>query len=316
MAQVLIRRIILVIPMLFGVSVLIFAIIRLVPGDPVLAVLGLHATPEQAAALRAQLRLDDPIHVQYVHWLGDALRGDFGYDYRSGEPISTRLANALPVTVQLAVMSMTLAILIGVTVGVLAAVFRGRIVDRLGQGLSMVGISIPDFWLGIMLILVFALGLGVLPSSGYIPLADDPIASVRHLLLPALALAAGLSAVLIRITRVSMLQVLEQDYVRFARSKGIPESKVVVKHSVRNASIPVVTILGMQAGYLLGGAIVVEQVFALPGVGRLVLDAVLQRNYPLAQAAILVITLMFILANLIADLLYGVLNPRLRGEPA
>lgn len=316
MAQVLIRRIILVIPMLFGVSVLIFAIIRLVPGDPVLAVLGLHATPEQAAALRAQLRLDDPIHVQYVHWLGDALRGDFGYDYRSGEPISTRLANALPVTVQLAVMSMTLAILIGVTVGVLAAVFRGRIVDRLGQGLSMVGISIPDFWLGIMLILIFALGLGVLPSSGYIPLADDPIASVRHLLLPALALAAGLSAVLIRITRVSMLQVLEQDYVRFARSKGIPESKVVVKHSVRNASIPVVTILGMQAGYLLGGAIVVEQVFALPGVGRLVLDAVLQRNYPLAQAAILVITLMFILANLIADLLYGVLNPRLRGEPA
>lgn len=316
MAQVLIRRIILVIPMLFGVSVLIFAIIRLVPGDPVLAVLGLHATPEQAAALRAQLRLDDPIHVQYVHWLGDALRGDFGYDYRSGEPISTRLANALPVTVQLAVMSMTLAILIGVTVGVLAAVFRGRIVDRIGQGLSMVGISIPDFWLGIMLILVFALGLGVLPSSGYIPLADDPIASVRHLLLPALALAAGLSAVLIRITRVSMLQVLEQDYVRFARSKGIPESKVVVKHSVRNASIPVVTILGMQAGYLLGGAIVVEQVFALPGVGRLVLDAVLQRNYPLAQAAILVITLMFILANLIADLLYGVLNPRLRGEPA
>lgn len=316
MAQVLIRRIILVIPMLFGVSVLIFAIIRLVPGDPVLAVLGLHATPEQAAALRAQLRLDDPIHVQYVHWLGDALRGDFGYDYRSGEPISTRLANALPVTVQLAVMSMTLAILIGVTVGVLAAVFRGRIVDRIGQGLSMVGISIPDFWLGIMLILIFALGLGVLPSSGYIPLADDPIASVRHLLLPALALAAGLSAVLIRITRVSMLQVLEQDYVRFARSKGIPESKVVVKHSVRNASIPVVTILGMQAGYLLGGAIVVEQVFALPGVGRLVLDAVLQRNYPLAQAAILVITLMFILANLIADLLYGVLNPRLRGEPA
>jgi peptide/nickel transport system permease protein len=191
-------------------------------------------------------------------------------------------------------------------------VWRGRAPDAAAQGVSMAGISVPDFWLGIVLILVFSLGLGVLPSSGWVPFGDDPVGNLEHVLLPALALGVGFGAVLIRVTRAAMLDVLSRDYIRFCRAKGVPERTVVLKHGLRNAAIPITTVVGMQAGYLLGGAIVVEQVFSLPGVGRLVLDAVLQRDYPVVQAAVLVIGVMFIAVNLLADVLYAVLNPRLR----
>jgi peptide/nickel transport system permease protein len=298
--------------MLLGMSVLVFLIIRLVPGDPVLAVLGLNATPELVARLREDLGLNDPIYVQYVHWLADLLRGDFGLDYRSNESIGRLLLDRLPVTIELTAMALVLSIAFAVPLGVLAAVRRGRIADKASQGISLVGISVPDFWLGIMLILVFSLGLGVLPSSGYVPLADDPVENLRHMILPALALAAGLAAVLIRITRAAMLDVLHEDHIRFTRAKGVSQRAVVFKHALRNAAIPIVTVVGLQAGYLLGGAIVIEQVFALPGVGRLVLDSVLQRNYPVVQASVLVVGLLFVLTNLAADLLYAVLNPKLR----
>jgi peptide/nickel transport system permease protein len=312
-AQVVSRRLALAVPMLFGMSVLVFLIVHLVPGDPATAILGLNATPALVARLRGELGLDQPLIVQYGTWLGHVLQGDFGTDYSSSASIGGLLTQRLPVTIELAVAALLIALVIGIPLGVLAAVRRGRAPDAAAQGISMAGISVPDFWLGIMLILLFSLGLGVLPSSGWVPFSQDPVENLRHLVLPAFALGAGFAAVLIRVTRAAMLDVLGSDYIRFCRAKGVPERSVILKHGLRNAAIPITTVVGMQAGYLLGGAIVIEQVFSLPGVGRLVLDAVLQRNYPVVQAAVLVIGVMFIAANLLADVLYTVLNPKLRG---
>jgi peptide/nickel transport system permease protein len=301
--------------MLLGMSVVVFLIVHLVPGDPATAILGLNSTPERVAQLRTELGLDESLVSQYVTWLGNVVTGDFGLDYSSGAPIGGLLTQRLPVTIELALIALLIAIVIGVPLGVLAAVRRGRASDAAAQGVSMLGISVPDFWLGIMLILLFALGFGVLPSSGWIPLSDDPVENLRHVALPALALGVGFAAVLIRVTRAAMLDVLSQDYIRFCRAKGVPESSVIFKHALRNAAIPITTVIGLQAGYLLGGAIVIEQVFSLPGVGRLVLDGVLQRNYPVVQGAVLVVGVMFIAVNLTADVLYTVLNPKLRRAP-
>lgn len=312
MAQVIGRRLGLAVPMLLGMSVLVFLIVHLVPGDPASAILGLNQTPELIARVRRDLGLDEPLFVQYFTWLGNLLQGDFGTDYSSNAPIGELLAQRLPVTIELALAALLVAVVVGVPLGVLAAVRAGRAADAGAQAVSMAGISVPDFWLGIMLILVFSLGLGVLPSSGWVPLSQDPVENLRHVALPAIALGAGFAAVLIRVTRAAMLDVLGRDYIRFCRAKGVPERSVILKHGLRNAAIPITTVLGMQAGYLLGGAIVVEQVFALPGVGRLVLDAVLQHDYPVVQAAVLVIGVMFIAVNLAADVLYAVLNPKLR----
>jgi peptide/nickel transport system permease protein len=302
--------------MLLGMSVVVFLIVHLVPGDPARAILGLNATPELIARLRTQLGLDDSLVSQYFAWLGNVVTGDFGTDYTSNAPIVDLLGQRLPVTIELAVVALLIAVAIGVPLGVAAAVWRGQAPDTAAQGVSMAGISVPDFWLGIILILVFSLGFGVLPSSGWVPFGDDPVGNIEHVLLPALALGVGFGAVLIRVTRAAMLDVLAQDYIRFCRAKGVPESKVIFKHALRNAAIPITTVIGMQAGYLLGGAIVVEQVFSLPGVGRLVLDGVLQRNYPVVQGAVLVVAVMFIAVNLFADVLYTVLNPRLRRSAA
>ena len=316
MAEVVARRLALAVPMLLGMSVVVFLIVHLVPGDPARAILGLNATPELIARLRTQLGLDDSLVSQYFAWLGNVVTGDFGTDYTSNAPIVDLLGQRLPVTIELAVVALLIAVAIGVPLGVAAAVWRGQAPDTAAQGVSMAGISVPDFWLGIILILVFSLGFGVLPSSGWVPFGDDPVGNIEHVLLPALALGVGFGAVLIRVTRAAMLDVLAQDYIRFCRAKGVPESKVIFKHALRNAAIPITTVIGMQAGYLLGGAIVVEQVFSLPGVGRLVLDGVLQRNYPVVQGAVLVVAVMFIAVNLFADVLYTVLNPRLRRSAA
>jgi peptide/nickel transport system permease protein len=302
--------------MLLGMSVVVFLIVHLVPGDPATAVLGLNATPELVAQLQTELGLDEPLITQYVNWLGGIVTGDFGQDYSSGAAISDLLAQRLPVTIELAAAAILIAVVVGIPLGVVAAVWRGRAPDAAAQGVSMVGISVPDFWVGIMLILAFALGAGLLPSSGWVPLSEDPVENLRHVALPALALGLGFAAVLIRVTRAAMLDVLSQDYIRFCRAKGLPESKVILKHALRNAAIPITTVVGMQAGYLLGGAIVIEQVFSLPGVGRLVLDGVLQRNYPVVQGAVLVVGVMFIVVNLAADVLYAVLNPKLRRAAA
>lgn len=312
MAQTLIKRLVVAVPIIFGMSVVVFAILRLVPGDPARAVLGLNATPDLVAQMRRTYHLDEPIHVQYLLWVAGIMHGNFGVDYRSDQPITQLLMQALPVTLELVILALPLAIILAVPLGVLAAVRQGRPIDKVAQGFSLVGISVPDFWLGIVLILVFSLMLGLFPSSGFTPFMQDPVQNLRDMLLPSLALAAGLAAVLTRVTRAAMLDVLRQDFIRFIRAKGIKERNVISRHALRNAAIPIVTVIGMQAGYLVGGTIVIEQIFALPGIGSLLLNATLSRNYPIVQASVLILGVTFVLCNLVADLLYIALNPRLR----
>lgn len=306
------QRIILLVPVLFGTSLLVFLLLRLVPGDPAQVILGLRATPEGIANIREQLGLEQPLPQQYVIWLGNLLQGDFGQDYRSNIPVSQLLRERLPVTLQLTLMSMLLAIVIAVPLGVRAAVRPNSAADRGAAALGLVGISIPDFWLGIILILAFSLGMRWFPSSGYVPLDEGLFNNLRSFFLPALTLAVGLSAVLVRITRSAMQEVLGRDFIRFLQAKGLRRQLIIYKHALRNASIPIITVIGLQFGYLLGGAVIVEEVFSLPGVGRLIVTATLERNYPVVQAGVLVVALLFILVNLITDVLYGILNPRIR----
>jgi peptide/nickel transport system permease protein len=313
-AEALIKRLLLAVPVLFGMSVIVFAILRLVPGDPVYAVLGLNATPALIAQLHHQFHLSDPIYVQYVDWLGQVLHGNFGYDYRSGQPITQLLRNTLPVTLELVVLALGLAIIVAVPVGILAAVRRGKLSDKTAMATTMLGISIPDFWLGIILILAFSLHLGWFPASGYVPLTQNLGENLKDMILPALALSAAFIAVLIRVTKAAMLEALHQDFIRFVRARGISERGVILRHALRNAAIPIVTVIGLQAGYIVGGTIVVEQIFALPGLGSLLLNATLARNYQVVQAGVLILGLTFVLSNLAADMLYIVLNPRLRTE--
>ena len=306
------RRLALVVPMLFGMSLLVFGLMRLVPGDPAAIVLGYKATPETIRALRQTFHLDAPLLEQYLRWLGGALRGDFGLDFRQNEPIGEMIVARLPVTIELTLLATLCAVLIGVPLGLLGGARRGGSADRASLVVGLVGVSIPDFWLGIMLILLLSLGAGLLPSSGFVPLAENPLANLGHLALPALTLAASRAAVLGRLTRAAVLDTVHRGYVQFARAKGLPERAVLWRHVLPNAAIPIVTVIGLQVGYMLGGAIVVETIFALPGVGRMMLDAVLERNYPVAQSTVLVIGALFMLVNLATDLLYGVIDPRVR----
>lgn len=307
-----VRRMLLSIPAMLAMSVLVFFIIRLVPGDPVLVILGLRATPETIETLRGQLRLDDPIWVQYIDWLGNVVRGDLGVDYRTHEPIRDQLLTRLPVTLEMALLAMLMAAVMGIPLGILAAVRRRGLADHSATAVGLVGISIPDFWLGVMLILLMALVLGWLPSSGYVPLRESVTDNLRHMVLPAFTLAVNFAAVLTRTTRGAVLDVLDRPFVRTARAKGLRERAVVLGHVVRNAAIPILTVLGLQFGYALGGAIIIEQVFSLPGVGRLTLNAVLERNYPVVQGAVLLVTFLFMLTNVITDSLYAVVDPRIR----
>jgi peptide/nickel transport system permease protein len=295
-----------------AMSIIVFLMIRLIPGDPVLVILGLRSTPENIQTLREQLRLNDPLIVQYVHWGGNLLRGDLGEDFRTHEPITTQLLTRLPVTLEMAFLAMLMSAAMAIPLGVMAAVRRRGLADQGTTLLGLLGISIPDFWLGVMLILVLALVLGWLPSSGYTPMRESVWENIRHMLLPSFTLALNLAAVLTRTTRAAVLEVLERPYVRTARAKGVAEWAVIVRHVLQNAAIPIVTVMGLQLGYVLGGAIIIEQIFSLPGIGRLTLNAVLERNYPVVQGAILLITFTFMLVNIMTDALYAVLDPRIR----
>jgi len=306
------RRLALAVPLLLGMSVLVFALMRLVPGDPAVVVLGFKATPEGVRALREDLGLDRPVVHQYVRWLGRAARGDFGLDFRQNEPIGRMILDRLPVTIELTLIATLCAAAIGVPLGVLGGHRRGGIADRAAQAIGLVGISIPDFWLGIMLILGISLGLGLLPSAGFVPLTESLWENLQSLALPALTLAISRAAVLGRLTRAAVLDVVQKNFVLYARAKGLGERAVLFRHVLPNAAIPIVTVLGLQMGYMLGGAIVVEMIFTLPGVGRMTLDAVLERNYPVVQSTVLVIGAMFMLVNLLTDIAYGVIDPRVR----
>jgi len=307
------RRIALTIPVLVAMSVFVFLIVRLVPGDPVQTMLGFRATDENVATVRASLGLDRPLIDQYVSWIGGVVQGDFGEDFVSHAPLTDLLGQRLPVTLELTVLAMMLALAIGVPLGVLAATRPGSW-RRATSAFVIAGVSIPDFWLGIMLVLLFTGTLHLLPPSGFVSLTDDPLGNLRYLALPVLTLAIAEAAYILRTTRGAMEETLGAPYVTFLRAKGLPERSIVFRHALRNAALPIVTVVGIQFGVLLGGAIVVESLFALPGVGRLIVTAVNQRNYLVVQGGVLVIASLFIAVNLVTDILYGWLDPRLEGS--
>ena len=304
-----IRRLLLTIPVLFAMSVFVFLIIRLVPGDPVRTMLGFRATDANVAQIREQLGLNESLVSQYLHWLGGVLHGDFGTDFISKAPLSELLAQRVPVTLELTLLAMTLAVVVGVPLGVKAAT-GSRWVRRLTDGFVVAGVSIPDFWLGIMLVLLFAGTLTVLPPSGYVPFTEDPVQNLRYMALPVLTLAVGETAYILRTTRGAMESVMGQPFVAFLHAKGVTRRRIVHRHALRNAATPVITVIGIQFGVLLGGAIVIETLFALPGVGRLLVTAINQRNYPVVQAGVLVVATLFILVSLITDLVIGWIDPR------
>jgi peptide/nickel transport system permease protein len=306
------RRLLLAVPLLFGMSVLVFGLMRIIPGDPAVTVLGYKATPDAVRALRHAFHLDEPLPSQYLRWLVGLLRGDFGIDFRQNEPIGRMILDRLPVTVELTVLAALCAALLGVPVGLLAGARHRGAADRVSLALGLLGISIPDFWLGIILILIFSLAAGLLPSSGFVPFAEDMLGNLQYLALPALTLSLSRAAALSRLTRAAVMDVARRPFVQFARAKGLGEGAILLRHVLPNAAIPIVTVIGLQVGYMLGGAIVVETIFALPGLGRMTLDAVLERNYPVVQSGLLVVGAMFMLVNLVTDMLYGVIDPRLR----
>jgi peptide/nickel transport system permease protein len=306
------RRLLLTIPILIGTAVIVFLILRLVPGDPAGAILGANATPAQLRQVRIDLGLDRPIYQQFGSWLAGVVRGDFGHDYITNQSITSEMADRLPVTAELAGFAFVLAVVVAVPLGVIAAVRRGGWIDGIVQAVSVITIAVPDFVFGILSILLFSLALGMFPSSGYVPITESFSLNLHSLVLPAVSLALGLAGVLARVTRSAMLDVLQADYVRFARANGMSAASVIFRYALRNAAIPIVTVAGLQVGYLLGGTVVVEQLFAIPGVGQLVVQAMLNRNYPVVQTCVLIFVLGFIIVNLIADLLYAVLNPKIR----
>ncbi|MCA3425980.1 MAG: ABC transporter permease [Roseomonas sp.] len=309
----LLRRIGQVLPTLFILSILIFGLQQLMPGDPALILAGEErGDPQVLAQIRAELRLDRPIYEQYLYWIGNVLTGDFGFSWRIRMPVSQLILDKLPVTAQLAAMSFIIAVLIGVPAGILSAVKRDQPADWAANGVALFGISTPNFWLGIMMILFFSVELGWLPPSGYVPLTEDFWQSIATTIMPAFVLGTGVASVLMRHTRAAMLTALSQDYVRTARAKGLRERVVIWKHALRNALIPVVTLGAIEFGRLLAGAVLTEQVFTIPGFGKLIVDAVFNRDYPVVQGVVLATALIFVLLSLVADLLYMAINPRLR----
>jgi peptide/nickel transport system permease protein len=312
MARYLLTRLIALVPILFGTSIVAFFLIRLVPGDPAMALLGLDADPQAIAALRQQLALDQPVVVQYITWLGHIFTGDFGRSVQGARPVLPLLLNALAPTALLAAAAVVISLAIAIPAGIVAATRRNSGADYGASFLALCGLSMPSFWLGVLLILVFSIYWPILPASGYVPLLVDPLENLRHLVLPALTLGAALAAATMRMTRATMLEVLRSDYVRTARAKGLPRRRVVWGHALRNARIPIVTLLGIQLGQLLGGVVITETVFSWPGIGKLTVDAIFARDYPVVQGAVLLTAAVFVLINLATDMIYTVLDPRVR----
>ena len=286
------------------ISTIVFMVIRVIPGDPALVVAGIDASAEDIAAIRQKLGTDKPVAVQYVQWIGAVLRFDFGDSMISGEPVSRLILERFPLTLSLALMGIAISIVIAIPLGVLSAVKRWSFWDYLGMAFSQIGMAIPSFWLGIILLLVFSVKIRLFPLFG-----SD---SIRHLILPAVSLGIARAAILLRLTRASMTEELSKEYVVTARSKGLTEKMVHYKHALKNALLPVITIAGIQLGYMLGGAIIIEQVFSLPGLGRLFLFGVYQRDFPLIQGGVVFVAFVFSLINFLVDILYSFLNPKIR----
>jgi peptide/nickel transport system permease protein len=304
------RKLIQMLPVAFFVTVIVFSLTNLLPGDPTVTILGEQATPEQRAAVRIEYGLDQPAPIRYVTWLSRVAQGEFGRSLRTREDVGAMLAARIPVTLQLGLLSILIAVAIGVPAGILAARFRGGLIDVAASLVAMSSVAVPYFWMGVLMIMLFSLQLGWLPASGHVRFLDDPAQNMKLMVMPALTIGTAFAALVMRQTRASMLQVLSMDYVRTARAKGLSERLVLIRHALRNALIPIITVIGLQVGALLGGAVVTETVFALPGLGRMLVDGIFQRDFPVIQGAILFIVIAVFLVNLLTDMLYRVLDPR------
>lgn len=332
MLKYIIKRLLLLIPVLFGVSLFVFLVLHLFTADPAAMMLGQHATAEQVAALREELGFNKPLYVQFGIFLSQILQGDFGMSLMTRSPVTEELLTRFPATIELAFAAMLIATVVGVTVGVISAVKQYSIFDYLSMVGALLGVSMPIFWLGLMLIILFSVTLGWLPVSGRIAVGMEPStitnfylidsiltgnweafkSAVSHLILPAVALASYSMAIIARMTRSTMLEVIRQDYIRTARSKGLVESVVIFKHALRNALIPVITVIGLQMGSLLGGAVLTETVFSWPGIGSFIVNAILAGDFPVVQGGVIMVATVFVVVNLIVDILYAYLDPRIK----
>lgn len=312
MPQYLLRRFITAIPVMFLVSLMSFAVIWLVPGDPAASFLDASATQEQIARVHQELGLNQPLWQQMLHWYGRVLTGDLGQSILLHRSVGEALLERLPVTLSLAALALVLAAVLGISAGIFAAMHRGGTADRTVMTASLLGLSVPDFWLGLVMIVVFAVGLGWLPSGGFVPITESVVGWLRTMTLPALTLGLVQTGFIARMTRSAMLDVLQQDYIRTADAKGLKHGFVVLRHGLPNAMLPILTVLGIIAGSLLGGAVVVEQVFSLPGVGRLIIGAIMSRDFPVIQGGLLFLAAIYVVINLMVDLLYAVVDPRVR----
>ena len=309
----LLKRLGAIIPTLFFVSVIIFGLQQLLPGDPAIAMAGEERDPEVIKFLRGKFHLDEPLPVRYGYWLKGVAHGDLGESVRIQRPVTQLIVEKLPVTIELAALAMAIALVIGITAGIVSAVYKDTWVDYAANVFALWGLSTPNFWLGILFILFFAVKLGWLPASGYVSPFEDLKGNLASMILPAFVLGNALAAVLMRHTRSAMLQVLSSDYVRTARAKGLDERVVILRHALRNALIPVVTLSALQLGELLSGAVLTEQVFSIPGFGKLIVDAVFNRDYSVVQGVVLFTATAYIVLNLLADVAYVLINPRMRG---
>lgn len=312
MIEIVFRRCLVVLPTLLLVSMLVFGMQKLLPGDPILTMAGEERDPQTIAYLQEKYRLNDPIPVQYVAWLGQIVRGDLGISLRTEQPVLGLIAQKLPVTIQLAAFAMIVALLIGLPAGIISAIRKGTTTDYAINVAALSGLSIPNFWLGLMLILLVSVQWRLLPASGYTSPLEDLGQNLRTMVMPAFVLGTGLAGVLMRHTRSAMLGVLRSDYVRTARAKGLNEKTVILRHALKNALVPIITLSTLLFGELLAGAVLTEQIFTIPGFGKLIVDAVFTRDYAVVQGVVLCTAVGFILMNLVADLLYIVVNPRLR----
>jgi len=308
------RRLLSAIPVLFIVSLISFGLMRLIPGDPAAAIAGIAATPAQIEQLRRDLGLDEPLLLQLLHYYQGLLQGDFGKSLLLGKGVLAATMERLPVTIGLSLYALVLTLLVGVASGIIAALRQNTWVDQVAMMVAMLGISIPNFFLGLLMIIFFAVQLGWLPSGGYVPFLQDPLGWLRSTTMPAISLALLQAGLLARITRSGMLEVLRQDYVRTARAKGLPERQVILKHALANALIPIVTVVGIIISLLLSGAVVTEALFSLPGMGQLLTQAVLSRDYPMVQGGLLLVTTFLVLVNILVDVLYALIDPRVRYE--
>ena len=308
------HRLLLIVPTMVGVSVLVFALMRFVPADIVDVMIGSDVimSPGERAILRGMFGLDQPLYLQYLSWLGNVARGEFGTSLRTAQPVMGMILQRIGITAELALLSVFLSALVAIPLGILAAVRRNGAIDLAAHVITLLGLSMPYFWVASLLLLISSTYMRWSPSLIWVSPFEKPLTNLNQMILPVLSLSAGLMAIVMRMTRSAMLEVLDQDYIRTARAKGLREFGVMARHALRNASIPIITVIGLQTGYLLGGAVVIEQIFGLPGIGLMILDGISQRDYPVVQGAVLFVAVVFVITNIVVDLVYAFVDPRIR----